>query len=184
MPFLVSNLLQLTIPLNDGRVLFAIPSPVVRIAGAPLLRTIQAFLPVDRVRSDLLAVIIGAATPLAVGLTAYRLPRLILRWLEDHLTVAAAPFDHTGGCRTAEASVSDGRFRNCCRVHTASPPMSSSTTTKPGKLRSIYSGADSKSGSSMIQTDTPANPSGWSDSLRPRPCRKGDTLCVKPPTVG
>jgi len=28
------------------------------------------------------------------------------------------------------------RFRNCCRVHTASPPMSSlRTTTKPGKLR-------------------------------------------------
>src|SRR5262249_4750812 len=43
---------------------------------------------------------------------------------------------------TAEGSVSDGRFRNCCRVHTASPPMSSSTTTKPWKLRSIYSGTD------------------------------------------
>ena len=30
------------------------------------------------------------------------------------------------------------RFRNCCRVHTASPPMSSlRTTTKPGKLRAF-----------------------------------------------
>ena len=110
MSFLVSNLLKSTIPLYDGRVLFAISSPVVRVAGAPLLRTIQAYLPVDRVRSDLLTVIIGAATPLALGLTAYRLSRLILRWLEDHLTVAAAPFDHTGGFRTAEGSVSDGRF--------------------------------------------------------------------------
>ena len=104
MPFLVPNLLELTIPLNDGRMLFAIPSPVVRVAGAPLLRTIQAFLPVNRVHSDLLAVIIGAATPLALGLTANQLPRLILRWLENHLTVAATPFDHSG----VVASTADG----------------------------------------------------------------------------
>ena len=112
MPFLVPNLLKLAIPLNGGGVLFAIPSPVVRVAGAPLVWTIQALLSVNRVRSDLLAVVIGAATPLALGLTAYRLPRLILRWLEDHLTVAATPFDHTGGCRTGEESISDGKFRN------------------------------------------------------------------------
>jgi hypothetical protein len=65
---------------------------------------------------------------------------LKLRKLKGLLAIAAAPFRHkdvvaspawgTGGPATPS------RFRNCCRVRTASPPMSSSrTTTKPGKLR-------------------------------------------------
>jgi hypothetical protein len=42
----------------------------------------------------------GAAAPLAARVTAYRLSRLMFRWLDDSLAVGASPFDHTGGCRT------------------------------------------------------------------------------------
>jgi hypothetical protein len=44
-------------------------------------------------------VVIGASSPLASGLAAHQLPRLIFRRLEILLTVAASPIDHTGGCR-------------------------------------------------------------------------------------
>ncbi|HEY6273518.1 MAG TPA: hypothetical protein VIX19_16180, partial [Terriglobales bacterium] len=46
-----------------------------------------------RVRHDLLAVMLSAATALAAGLAAHQLRRLIFRWLEDSLTVGASPFD-------------------------------------------------------------------------------------------
>src|SRR5690349_19636012 len=54
----------------------------------------------------------------------YRFPRLILRWLKDHVTVAATPFDHTGVVAPAADGFSarEERFRNCCRVRTASWP--------------------------------------------------------------
>lgn len=79
--------------------LFAVPPPVIRIPGSPFLRAVQAYLSVFRVRRDLLAVILGAAPAVATGVAAHRLSRLILRRLEGSLTVAASPFDHTGGCR-------------------------------------------------------------------------------------
>jgi len=103
MPFLVPNLLLLAVPLDGDRVLFAIPPPVIRVAGTPFLRTVPAYQAVFRIRSDLLTVIIGAAAPLAVGLAAHRLRRLIFRWLEDSFTVAASPFDHIAGCRILDA---------------------------------------------------------------------------------
>ena len=103
MPFLVPNLLLLAVPLDGGRVLFAILSPVIRVAGTPFLRTVPAYQTVFRVRRDLLTVIIGAAAPLAVRLATHRLRRLIFRWLEDSFTVAASPFDHIAGCRTPGA---------------------------------------------------------------------------------
>jgi hypothetical protein len=89
----------LTVPLHGGRMLFAVPPPVIRIPGSPFLWAVQAHLAVFRVRSDLLAVILSAAAALATGIAAHRLPRLIFRWLEDPLTVAASPFDHTSGYR-------------------------------------------------------------------------------------
>jgi hypothetical protein len=67
--------------------------------GIAISAGFQALLTVFRVRRDLLAVIIGAAAALAFELAAHQLPRLILRRLEVLLTVAASPFDHTGGCR-------------------------------------------------------------------------------------
>src|SRR5215831_3097484 len=50
----------------------AIELPAVR--RRPFLRAIQAHLPVFRVRSDLLAVILSAAAALATGIAAHRLP--------------------------------------------------------------------------------------------------------------
>jgi len=91
--------LLLAVPLDGGRMLFAVSTPVVRITGSPFLRAVQAHLAVFRVRRDLLAVILSAAAALATGIAAHRLSRLIFRWLENPLTVAASPFDHTGGCR-------------------------------------------------------------------------------------
>jgi len=44
--------------------------------------------------------------PLAPGVAAYRPPRLMFRWLEGSFTVAASPFDHTGGCRTGSVAIS------------------------------------------------------------------------------
>src|SRR5207245_1485660 len=81
----------------------------------PLLRAIPAYLPILRIRRDFLAVVIGAASPLAAGLAAHQLPRLIFRRLEILFTVAATPLDHTGGCRSSAEDL-PGRFRNCYRV--------------------------------------------------------------------
>ena len=106
MPFLVPNVLLLAVPLDGSRVLLAIPPPVLGIAGPPFLRAVQAYLAVFGVPGDLLAVVIGAAAPLAAGVAAYRLPRLIFRWLEGSFTVAASPFDHTAGCRTGSYAIS------------------------------------------------------------------------------
>jgi hypothetical protein len=99
MSLLVPNLLLLAVPLDGGGVLFAIPPPIIRVAGTPLLRTVPAYQAVFRIRSDLLTVIIGAAAPLASRLAAHQLPRLILRRLKVLLTIAASPFDHIAGCR-------------------------------------------------------------------------------------
>jgi len=97
---LVPNVLLLAVPLDDGRALLTVPPPVIGVAGAPFLRAVPAYLVVFRVGIDLLAVILGATAALAGRFRAHRLPRLILRWQEASLTVAASPFDHTGGCRT------------------------------------------------------------------------------------
>jgi len=103
---LVPNVLLLAVALDGGGVLLAIPPPVLGIAGAPFLRTVQAYLAVFGVPGDLSAVMIGAAAPLAAGVAAYRLPRSIFRWLEGSLTVGASPLEHTGGCRTGARSFS------------------------------------------------------------------------------
>ena len=93
---MVPHMLKLAVPLDSSGVFFAVPAPVFRVAGAPLLRAVPTSLPIFRAPSDFLAVIIGATAPLAIGLTAYRLTRLIFRCLEGLLTVEATPFDHTG----------------------------------------------------------------------------------------
>ena len=97
-------MLLLAIPLDGGRVLFAIPPPVARGAGSPFLRAVQAYLAVFRVRRDLLAVVLSPPTAPATGIAAHQMSRLILRRLERSLTVAATPFDHTGGCRTLRSA--------------------------------------------------------------------------------
>ena len=99
MPPLVAHLLPLAIPLDGGWMLPAILPPVIGVAGSPLLRTVQAHLPIFGIGSDLLAVIIGAATALAVGIAADGLPGLILRRHEDPLAITALPFGHIRRCR-------------------------------------------------------------------------------------
>jgi hypothetical protein len=69
----VAGVLLLAVPLDRGRVLLPVLPPVIRIAGPPLSQTVQADLAVFRVGGDLLAVIVGAALALAIGLAADRL---------------------------------------------------------------------------------------------------------------
>src|SRR5438876_11389372 len=57
---------------------------------------VEAHLPVLGISGDLLAVIIGAALPLAVQISADGLSRLIFRKHKGLLTVATMPFHHTG----------------------------------------------------------------------------------------
>jgi hypothetical protein len=76
---------------------------------------------------------------------AVRLPR---RCLHGNSPSLLQPILLLVACCTQEdaklGEQSPSRFRNCCRVHTASPPMSSFLpTSKPGKLRVFYSGTDS-----------------------------------------
>jgi len=65
-----------------------------------------------------LSVVVCAALSLARGSAADRLAGLELRWLEGLLAVATALFTHTGVVASQQS-----KFRNCCRVPTASPPM-------------------------------------------------------------
>jgi hypothetical protein len=139
-PLLVSNVLPLTIPFDSSPVLLAITLPVIRVPSAPLLRTVQAHLSIFRISSDLLAVIIGAPAPLAPRFAANRLCWLIFRGLEDSFAVAAAPFDHTGGCRTART-----RLKNLETVVKSVPrprrwPFFSAT--KQAEMNPFYIGAD------------------------------------------
>lgn len=71
--------------------------PVIGIAGAPFPGTIPADFTVLGIGGNFGAVIIGAATALAVGLAANGLSALELRRLEDLLAVEATPFTHMNG---------------------------------------------------------------------------------------
>ena len=108
MPFLVPNMLLLAVPLHGGRVLFAIAPPILRMARAPLLRTVAAHLAILRVRGDLLTVILRATAALAVGAAAHQLTRLIFRWQEGLPAEAASPFDHTAVVASCGARLSGG----------------------------------------------------------------------------
>jgi len=88
-------MLSLAVPLDGGRLLLAILPPIIRMARAPLLRTVAAYLAIFRICRDFLAVIVCATAALAVGAAAHQLPRLILRRQEGVLAEAASPFDHT-----------------------------------------------------------------------------------------
>jgi hypothetical protein len=61
-------MLLLAVPLDGGWVLLAIPPPVIRMTGAPLLRAVAAYLTIFRIRGDLPAVILGATAAWQSGL--------------------------------------------------------------------------------------------------------------------
>ena len=67
-----------------------------RDCGPPFTGAILTNLPVFRIGGNLLAAIIGAAPSLAFWSTADGPTGLKLRGLEDLLTIATTPFDHTG----------------------------------------------------------------------------------------
>ena len=126
---------------RDGvRMLFAVLLPIVWVAAAPLARAVLADLPVFFIDCQLLPPVFNPSLLLACFFAAYRLEWLILRWLKDLLAVAATPFIHTGRYRTSQLFTGSigHRFRICCKVPTASPPMPwLNSTTKPLKLRSF-----------------------------------------------
>jgi len=66
------------------------------MAGPPLPAAILTYLTVFRIRSNLAAVGFRASTPLALRPAADRLTGLKLGGLEDPITIATSPFDHTG----------------------------------------------------------------------------------------
>jgi hypothetical protein len=110
------------------RVVAAILLPVARVRLAPLPRTVQADLPVNRIRSDLLPVIIAAALPLAPGLAANELLRMIRGRLKDLLTITTTASTHQAApdqkavrsfCPEVQKSSHRQKFtayRNSCRV--------------------------------------------------------------------
>jgi hypothetical protein len=90
-------LLLLPVLIGGGRVFLPVLLPVIGIAGAPFPGTIPADFTVLGIGGNFGAVIIGAATALAVGLAANGLSALELRRLEDLLAVEATPFTHMNG---------------------------------------------------------------------------------------
>src|ERR1700694_90158 len=93
---MIPDSLLLAVALDDGRIALPAPPPVLGIRAPPLARPVRPDLQVSRIRGDLAAVAIGAPPPLTVRFAADRLTGLKLRWLEDPLTIATPPFDHTG----------------------------------------------------------------------------------------
>jgi hypothetical protein len=75
-------------------VVLAILLPIVGVCLAPLPRTLQADLLIDRIGSDLLSVIIAAALALAGEVTANQLLRMITVRPKDLPTVAATAILH------------------------------------------------------------------------------------------
>ena len=117
---MIPDSLLLAVAFDDGRMALPAPPPVLGIPGPPFAGAALTDLPVFRIRGDLAAVAIGAPPPLTVRFAADQLTGLKRRWLEDPLTIATPPFDHTG---VVALKGSGEEFRNCYRVRTASPPM-------------------------------------------------------------
>jgi hypothetical protein len=93
---LIPDSLLLTVPFHDIGIALTALAPVVRVSVPPFTGTVLANLAVFRIGSKFASVGIGAAPPLTVSFAADRLTGLKLGRLEDPLTVATPPFDHTG----------------------------------------------------------------------------------------
>jgi hypothetical protein len=93
-PLLIPQVLLPTIPFHLPRVVLTVSLPILWVRLAPLPRTLQADLPIHRIGSNLLPVIIGAALALACGLVANLLVRMILIRLKTLSTVAATVMLH------------------------------------------------------------------------------------------
>src|SRR5271157_5405702 len=91
---LVTDLLLLAVPLDRLRVPLPILRLVVGVRIAPLFPAVLHPLGVEGIGANLFAVIIPAALPLARGLAANQLLRVIRCRLKDLLTVRAAAIIH------------------------------------------------------------------------------------------
>jgi hypothetical protein len=91
---LVTDLLLLAVPLDRFRVPLPVLLLVVGMCIAPLFPAFLHHLGVDRIGANLFAVIIPAALPLAQGLAANQLLRMIGCRLKELLTVRAATIIH------------------------------------------------------------------------------------------
>ena len=100
--FLIPQTLLPTIPFYLLRVALAILLPVIRVCLAPLPRTFQTNLSIDRIGGDLLPMIITLALVLACGLVADRLLRMISRGLKNLLTVTTTEIFHQAAPSTLE----------------------------------------------------------------------------------
>jgi hypothetical protein len=95
MPFPITELLLLAIPVNRFGMFHAVTRPVIRMAGSPFSGAIAANITVLRIGGNFLAVVFGSALSLACQFAADYLARLKLRKLKGLLAIAAAPFRHT-----------------------------------------------------------------------------------------
>jgi hypothetical protein len=81
-PSFVSLLLAMPVAFRPRRIALAQLLPVARMLRAPLLRALQASLPIDCVGGDLPPMVIAAASPLTGRITTNGLSRLKLGWLK------------------------------------------------------------------------------------------------------
>ena len=93
-PAFVSLLLALPVAFRPRRIVLAQVLPVARMLRAPLLRALQAPLPIHRIGGDLPPMVIVTASPLAGRSAANDLRRLKLGWLKRKLAIPADPFSH------------------------------------------------------------------------------------------
>jgi len=81
-PSFVSLLLALPVAFRPRRIVLAQVLPVARMLRTPLLRALQAPLPIYRVGGDLPPMVIVTASPLAGQMAANGLSWLKLGWLK------------------------------------------------------------------------------------------------------
>ena len=130
-PSLVPLPLALPVTFRPRGIVFEQLRPVTRMLRAPLLRALQTPLSIYRIGGDLPPMVIVTAPPLAGWIAAGGLSRLELGWLKRTLAIPADPFSHEPVLACHGIRLPDGsrhpaaKFRNSCRVHTASPPMGS-----------------------------------------------------------
>jgi hypothetical protein len=128
-PSLIPLPLALPIEFRPRGIVLEQLRPVIRMFRAPLLRALQTHLSIHRIGGDLPPMVIVTTPSLADWIAAGGLSRLELGWLKRTLAIAANPFSHEPvlachGIRLPDSSWHPAaKFRNSCRVCTASSPL-------------------------------------------------------------
>lgn len=120
----VAGLLPETVLFRPGGVVLPVLLPIVGMLLPPLAGAIAADLSIFRIGSQFYAAVVGTPPALTLGQAANFLTRLERGRLELALAISAVPQVHTGVVASCNSRIDDAdRFRNFCRVGTASPPM-------------------------------------------------------------